>query len=101
MSEANRAYRSADEAALQGVLARWQNEGAGESARRGGDARVQLERLKRRLGDIQAELHKIFASRLYELFVAARLARRRGRDLLAEMAADLRARIEATKEPHG
>jgi hypothetical protein len=34
-------------------------------------------------------LQKLFGSRLYELFIAARQARRQGRDLLAEMAEKL------------
>jgi hypothetical protein len=98
MSEANRAYRAADEAALREVLERWrEGEASGPAAPAAVDVRLQLERLKHRLAEIQSELHRIFASRLYELFVAARLARRRGRDLLEEMAADLLARIAAAK----
>jgi hypothetical protein len=96
MVEANRAYRSADETALRDILARWQATGA-QTASASIDVRRQLERVKARLGDIEHELHQIFASRLYEMFVAARLAQRRGRDLLEEMAADLRLRIAAAE----
>jgi len=42
--------------------------------------------MRARLTAIESELQKLFGSRLYELFVAARHAARQGRDLLAEMA---------------
>jgi hypothetical protein len=98
MTEANRAYRAADEMSLREVLNRWQESGANErTAPAAAEVRLQLEHIQRRLADIQFELRQIFASHLYELFIAARLARRRGRDLLDEMAADLLARIAAAK----
>jgi hypothetical protein len=98
MSEANRAYRAADETSLREVLSRWQAGGTNDQpAPAAAEIRLQLERLKRRLSEIQFELRQIFASRLYELFVATRLARRRGRDLLEEMASDLAMRIAALK----
>lgn len=94
MSEANRSYRAGDATALQEVAARWQ---AGR-----GDLRVesvaaspaltllrQVESMRARLLEIQRELQQLFGSRLYELFIAARQARRHGRDLLAEMAEKL------------
>ena len=98
MSEANRAYRAGDETALQEVAALWQE---GQQGRR--EPRVeenltvspaptllrQVERMRARLLEIERELHKLFGSRLYELFIAARQARRQGRDLLAEMAEKL------------
>lgn len=106
MSEANRAYRSGDEAALHEVAALWQEgqEGRSDSqvktVPRGGWRRGvadtpapallwQVERMRARLLEIQRELQKLFGSRLYELFTAARQARRQGRDLLAEMVEQL------------
>lgn len=99
MSEANRAYRAGDEAALHEVAGLWQegrcDERAGALA---GSAMPTLlrrvEGMRARLLAIQHELHKLFASRLYELFIAARQARRQGRDLLAEMAEKLDDSIE-------
>ena len=106
MSEANRAYRAGDESALHEVAALWQ-EGqdgrsgsreesvAGNGLRRGvADTPApallrQVDRMRARLLEIQRELQKLFGSRLYELFIAARQARRQGRDLLAEMAEQL------------
>jgi hypothetical protein len=97
MSEANRAYRSGDEAALQEVAALWQEGPEGRHEPLAGNAAVapastlmhQVERMRARLLEIERELQKLFGSRLYELFIAARQARRQGRDLLAEMAEKL------------
>jgi len=55
--------------------------------------RPQVERLRARLAEIESELHRLFGSRLYELFIATRQAARQGRDLLGEMAAQLDASI--------
>lgn len=94
MSEANRAYRAGDETALREVAALWQ-EGRQISPAQSGSATPlptlvrQVERMRSRLLEIQRELQKLFGSRLYELFIAARQARRQGRDLLAEMAEEL------------
>lgn len=110
MSEANRAYRHGDEAALHEVAALW-NEGrdqlsgdikepstsppsAATTVSSAPTLRNQVARLRARFGEIERELHRIFGSRLYELFIAARQARRQGRDLLSEMAAQLDASIE-------
>lgn len=109
MSEANRAYRHGDEAALREVAALW-NEGRDElsgddrSSAPGSPAastvpsaptlRNQVARLRARFEEIESELHRIFGSHLYELFIAARQARRQRRDLISEMAAQLDASLE-------
>lgn len=91
MSEANRAYRAGDETALHEVAALWE-EGRRDSPAEGVAVASaptlvrQVERMRARLLEIEGELQKLFASRLYELFIAARQTRRQGRDLLAEMA---------------
>jgi hypothetical protein len=94
MSEANRAYRAGDETALHEVAALWHEGHGDESAAKTAVAPAptllhQVERMRDRLAQIEAELHKLFGSRLYELFIGARHARRQGRDLLAEMAEKL------------
>jgi hypothetical protein len=97
MSEANRAYRAGDETALHEVATLWQE---GQEGRRDSLAKNiavasaptlqrQVERMRARLLEIERELQKLFGSTLYELFIAARQARRQGRDLLAEMAEKL------------
>lgn len=105
MAEANRAYRAGDEVALREVMALWR-----EGPRNGMTApsdddgfTTMLASLKRRIADIERDLNDLFGSKLYELFTACHIARRAGRDLLAEMAARLdadtaeaRARLAAT-----
>lgn len=109
MSEANRAYRHGDAHALREVAALWaegSSQGRGTAA--AGVAAVpptptlrhQVARLRARLTEIERELHRIFGSRLYELFIAARQASRQGRDLLREMADQLDASI-AQLRPRG
>jgi hypothetical protein len=100
MSEATRAYRNEDEVALREVLTLWQEGPAeGASVASGQNAlETQLQRMKARLASIQSELDRLLASRLYELFVAARLAQRQGRDLLQEMAVTIALQIDAARQ---
>lgn len=103
MSEANRAYKAGDEAALLEVLTLWQ-EGAAHRATRTADDDLltgQLARLKKRIAAIEAELNKLFGSRLYELFTATNIARRTKRDLLQEMADRLDADIALVRAQLG
>lgn len=100
MSEANRAYRAADAEALREVAALWE-EGSCGAVREAAIASphqdvltLQVERMRQRFGEIEAELHRLFGSRLYELFVATRQAFRQGRDLLQEMADALDSQIQ-------
>jgi hypothetical protein len=104
MSEANRAYRCNDEAALRDVLARWQkgrhgeHRGAADALPTRQELADRIEKVRMRLAEIEAELHRLFTSPLYELFIAARLARRQGRELLEEMAADLAGQIAEARQ---
>jgi len=101
MAEANRAYRGGDETGLREILALWQ-EGAGrtpayrEAAAPAG-LMAQVACVRRRLAEIEGELNRIYGSRLYELFAAANMARRQGRDLLQEMADRLDLQIAAAQ----
>jgi hypothetical protein len=101
MAEANRAYQAGDEIALREVLALW-HEGLSRATSAAGAAgpdrlEAQIARLKRRIGEIETELNRLFGSKLYELFTAANIAHRAGRDLLQEMAARLDADIAAAQ----
>lgn len=102
MSEANRAYRNGDAAALDEVLALWLEGRQGDlpaamgavssapniSGVSGEEAlAAQVTRVRLRIAAIAAELDRLYGSKLYELFSAARIAARQGRDLLDEMAA--------------
>lgn len=109
MSEANRAYRHGNEHALREIAALWAEgrskapataSATSAAVSPGPTLRTQVERLRTRLTEIECELHRIFGSRLYELFVAARQAGRQGRDLLREMADQLDASI-AQLRPRG
>lgn len=98
MAEANRAYRAGDDEGLQEVLALW-HEGrpAMEVGPTGDTLERQVDRMRRRLDEIRKELDRLYASRLYELFIASRLARRQHRDLLHEMATQLDIQIDAAR----
>lgn len=107
MSEANRAYRAGDAAALDEVLARWlagpQDASSAAASptpsfRATADTAqltAQIARMRSRIAAIAAELDRLYGSKLYELFAAARVAERQGRDLLAEMAERLDLQIAA------
>lgn len=115
MSEANRAYRAGDEMVLRDILDQWQAGRPGSStdaASRAGTAENRMDagspadaaaaaltrqigRLQRRIAEINEQLNRLLASRLYELFAAANLASQRDRDLLREMAEQLDLQLEA------
>ena len=106
MSEANRAYRAGDEAALEEVLALWLEGQGGVRDNTAGAVspaltsttvaalNAQLAAIRQRIATIAAELDRLYGSKLYELFAAARMATRQGRDLLDEMARRLDLQIE-------
>ena len=97
MSDANRAYRNSDLMALRGLLAQWQEGSPAATPQSSARAR-DVARLQRRLAEVEGELNGLLASRLYELFIAAKLARQSGRDLLQEMADKLGAQLRAAEE---
>jgi hypothetical protein len=95
MSEANRAYHAGDATALEEVLSLWL-EGQREVPARAVSPTptsatrqaltAQLAAIRQRIATIGTELDRLYGSKLYELFTAARMAERQGRDLLTEMA---------------
>jgi hypothetical protein len=106
MSEANRAYRAGDEMVLRDILEQWQA-GRGNSAAHKNSANThtataalerEIQRVQRRIAAISAQLNRLLASKLYELFSAASLARNQGRDLLQEMAAQLEQQLLAARD---
>ncbi|MEW6513436.1 MAG: J domain-containing protein [Pseudomonadota bacterium] len=106
MSEANRAYRAGDAAALEEVLELWlegqQRTPAGAVPPAPTSATLQaltaqLAAIRARIAAITTELDRLYGSKLYELFTAARMAGKQGRDLLAEMAQRLDLQIEQAK----
>lgn len=104
MSEANRAYRAGDAAALEEVFSLWlagqteqRPDHSAESVGTAATLAQQAARIRQRIAAIAAELDRLYGSKLYELFSAARVASRQGRDLLEEMAARLDLQIEAAR----
>jgi len=109
MSEANRAYRAGDACALDEVLSLWlEGQHSGRCATTGTVSPAptsanaaalaeEVAKIRRRLTAIVTELDRLYGSKLYELFAAARVATRQGRDLLQEMAKRLDNQIELAK----
>jgi Skp family chaperone for outer membrane proteins len=103
MSEANRAYRAGDIGALDEVLALWL-EGVSATRPRPTTSTSasttatalteEVARIRQRIAAIVTELDRLYGSRLYELFAAARVATRQGRDLLQEMAEQVDRQID-------
>jgi hypothetical protein len=101
MSEANRAYRAGNTGALDEVLALWL-EGrsdtrptpAASTSAASAALAEEVARIRQRLAAIVSELDRLYGSRLYELFAAARVATRQGRDLLKEMAEQVDRQID-------
>lgn len=97
MAEANRAYEEGDEARLQAILREWasspesvKGEGLGADL-----VRVirKIAQVEERLRTIDAEMAQLRASDLYQLRVKVDEAKGEGRNLLAEMAAQVDQRI--------
>ncbi|MDI6746612.1 MAG: J domain-containing protein [Rhodocyclaceae bacterium] len=105
MSEANRAYRAGDTRGLEEVFSLWREGQHGNCSTLSDaapsapiSARVdaltaEVTRIRQRLVAITTELDRLYGSKLYELFAAARVAARQGRDLLQEMAQRLDGQI--------
>jgi hypothetical protein len=102
MSEANRAYRAGDRSSLDEVFALWLEGQQGTYPGLSGAvtptlasvSAAEVARIRQRLAVIAAELDRLYGSKLYELFAAARIAGRQGRDLLQEMAQQLDNQIQ-------
>ncbi len=98
MKDANRAYRNSDEMVLREILAQWQerrDDCTQEETRTPSKLERQVTWMQQRISEIAAELNRLLASSLYEFFLAAKLARASGRDLLKEMADKLDSQIAA------
>lgn len=109
MTEANRAYEEGDEARLKAILRDW--ESSPESVK-GEGAGAELVRVIRKIAQIEdrltaidAEIARLEESDLYHLKNQVDQAEEEGRDLLAEMAAQVdeqvveaRGRLRSIKE---
>lgn len=102
MVEVNSAYRSGDIHRLQMLLNEWENS---PEAVRGDDTGAELVRMIRsiarvreRLNSIRSQLRETQVNELYQLKTRVEEAEKEGRDLLAEMAANLRQEIETARK---
>jgi hypothetical protein len=102
MADANRAYEEGDEDKLMAVLAEW--ESSPESVEGEGTAselvRVirKLSQVKKRLQTIEMDIAKLVKSELYQLKTKVIGDENKGRDLLTEMASQLKEQIVTAKQ---
>jgi hypothetical protein len=101
MAEVNQAYAAADLAALRALDRRADRAVEQEPKTRDqilAEILSEIKRLDRLIPHLESELRRVIQSPLLELKLETTMARRQGRDLLGEMASDLRieiARLEA------
>ena len=102
MARANAAYKRGDKAALEQILEEWKNRGAPPvetPPQMYGDVLDrQIAQVQARIREIEARLAGLKKSDLYQLMRRAERAEKQGRDLLAEMAANIQPRIDGARE---
>lgn len=101
MAEANAAYAQGDVARLIAILEEWHSdpeavEGLGIGAELVRTIR-RIHQVERRLSQIEAAVSSLRQSDLYPMWQEATKAQAAGRDLLTEMAHELKQQIEAAK----
>jgi hypothetical protein len=104
MAEANRAYQAGDAEALQRILDEY-HEGADAVAGEGIGAELiriirQISQARNRLSAIEQDLANLRQSEIALLKKQAEESEQAGRDLLAELATDVREQIERTKKEY-
>jgi hypothetical protein len=101
MAEANRAYAAGDEATLRAILDEWVSSpesvpGEGVAAELVRTIR-KIHQVERRLANIANEMAALKQSELFTLWQRAEAAKAQHRDLLAEMAEELKRQIAAAR----
>jgi len=102
MTEANLAYQRGDENRLQEIMNEWESspetvEGEGIAAELVRIIR-KIAQITRRLQNIESEIALITASDLHKLYARAQDAASQGRDLIAEMAEQMKREISKAKK---
>jgi hypothetical protein len=99
MMEANRAYEDGDEAKVESIKYEWETspdsvEGDGVGVEL---IRVirKLAQIQRRLVEIDNEMQKLRTADLYQLWVKTEEAEKQGRDLLKDLASQVKQEINA------
>jgi len=102
MAEANQAYEKGDEARLAKILAEYdcspevvEGEGAGAELVR---AIRRVSQARTRLAEIEAEMHELLRSDLYQLKSRVEEAEKSGRDVFVEMTEKVEEQIALAKE---
>ena len=102
MAEANAAYERGDAEALEGILRQWQSSPEGVKGEGIGAELIRtirkLTQVRERLAAIESTIAELKASPLYSLKSRVDEAQALGRDLLAEMAADLDGQIAERRQ---
>ena len=103
MARANEAYKNGDKETLEQILYEWEHrDGNLFNQEDELSEQNQLERkiaqIKTRLKQIKARIVEIKKSDLYQLMLKVKRAERYGRDLMEEMAVDLRRRIQEAQK---
>jgi hypothetical protein len=102
MAEANQAYADGDEARLQAILREWETSPESVKGEGTGAELIRVIRkiaqVEERLRVIEAEMKELQESDLYQLKTQVEEAEVEGRDLLAELAAQVRERVAQAKK---
>ena len=101
MAALNDAFARKDSASMLGILEQWR-ESPEAVAGEGPVAELErvnraIDRIKRKILEIERESSKISASEMYVMMVKVQDAERAGRDILSEMTAALNAKVEYAK----
>jgi hypothetical protein len=101
MTEANLAYKRQDADALRKILEEYKcspesvkGDGAAADLQR---VLLQIERISRRLTEIDAEVAGLHSSEIALLMAKVQIARTKGHDLLAEMKRDIKQKIDLAR----
>ncbi|MBE0596113.1 MAG: hypothetical protein IH614_02445 [Desulfuromonadales bacterium] len=102
MAELNAAWEKGDLARMQAILEEWRSSPEAVAGRDQAAERQRLQRaidrLEKRLAALTGEISRISSSELGRLMLKVREASARGRDLLADLAAELDLKIELTRQ---
>jgi hypothetical protein len=103
MARANAAYKTGDKQALEQILDEWEHRDEKTfSEQAGASLPDQMEqkivRIKIRLKEIETRIEQLKKSELHQLMEKVDRAEREGRDLLGDMAGDLRQKVLAAQK---
>ena len=96
MVEVNQAYEKGDEIKLRRILRQIFN--GNQIMEEGEDLAAEIAQVKERITSIQTEITKIKKQSIYQLRERVLKAQKEGQDLLAEMAAKLKEKLQESKQ---